>query len=107
MGARQPYTATFRVEFPRAGRVRNLRCEIDLDIDPRTADPDDIMPALHQAIGSWLVSEAPGLRGQDLELIQEHVDPPSGFMRLNGGLYGGGTWAQTSTTPITPTQETT
>ncbi|MBK4119699.1 hypothetical protein [Kocuria rhizophila] len=107
MGARQPYRATFRIEFPRAGRVRNLAGSVAVVIDPARQDPDDIMPALHQAIGSWLVSEAPGMRGQDLELIQEHVDPPAGFMRLNGGLYGGGTWAQTSTTPITPTQETT
>lgn len=106
MGTRTPYTATFHIEFPRAGRVRNLAGTVALVIDPASQDPDDIMPALHQEIGRWLVTRAPGMVGQDLQLIQERVDPPAGFMRLNDGLYGGGTWAQTSTTPITPTQET-
>lgn len=103
MSTREPYKATFAVHVPRAGRVRDLRCEIDLDLGPGATDPDDVMPALHAAIGSWLVGEAPGMRGQDLQLIQEHVDPPSGFMRLNDGLYGGGTWEQIRTTPTTNT----
>ena len=105
MSTPQPYTATFRVEFPRAGRARDLATTVDLDIDPAHQDPDDIMPALHSAVSSWLVQAAPGMAGQDLQIIQERVDPPAGFMRINDGLYGGGTWEQIDTTPIT-TQET-
>lgn len=106
MRTRQPYTATFRVHFHRAGHVRDIACEVDLDINPSLADPDDVMPALHTAVAPWLIQQAPGMRGQDLELVQERVDPPAGFMRINGGLYGGGTWEQISATPTTPTQET-
>lgn len=106
MGTRTPYTATFHIEFPRAGRVRNLAGSVDVVIDPARQDPDDIMPALHQEIGRWLVTRAPGMVGQDLQLIQERVDPPAGFMRLNDGLYGGVTWAQTATRPLATPEAT-
>lgn len=106
MGARQPYRATFRIEFPRAGRMRNLAGTVDLVIDPAHQDPDDVMPALHQEIGRWLVAQAPGMVGQDLQLVQEQVDPPAGFMRLNDGFYGGGTWEQTATRPLTTPEAT-
>lgn len=106
MGARTPYTATFTVRFPRAGRMRNLACTVELDINPARADPSDVMPALHAAVGPWLIQHAPGMTGQDLEFVQERVDPPAGFMRLNGGLYGGGTWEQTATRPLTTPEAT-
>lgn len=107
MGTRQPYTATYAVHFDRAGRARNLACTLSIEVDPSRQDPDDVMPALHRKIGRWLIAQAPGMTGQDLELLQEHCDPPSGYAQLNAGRSGSGTWAQTSTTPITPTQETT
>ena len=97
----QPFTATFAVHFPRAGRTRDVAFDVVIEIDPSAGDPDDVMPALHEAIGARLIEHVPGMRGQDLALVQERVDPPSGFMRINDGFYGGGTWKQTSTTPST------
>ena len=97
--SQHPHTATFAVRCPRVGWTRDVAFNVALEVDPSAGDPDDIMPALHEAIGSQLIQEAPGMRGQDLTLIQEHVDPPAGFMRINDGLYGGGTWEQISVAP--------
>lgn len=103
--SQQPYTAMFAVEFPRAGRTRGVAFEVAIEIDPAAGDPDDVMPALHEAIGARLIQEVPGMLGQDLALIQERVDPPSGFMRINDGFYGGGTWTQITTTPHTTEEQ--
>lgn len=83
-------TIRFRVEAPRAGRVRNIAQDLDVHIE----NPDDVMPPLHRAMCAWLALAAPGLTGHDLTLWQEHVDPCSGYFQITEGINGGGTWTQ-------------
>ena len=83
-------TIRFRVWAHRAGRVRDIAEYLDVQV----TDMQDVMPALHKALGLWLVESVPGVSGQDLTLWQHQHDPAAGLFKITDGIHGGGTWTQ-------------
>lgn len=84
-------TIRFDVHAERVGTKRNFSQDLDVVVESR----DDVLPALHEALGEWLVFAAPSAAGQHMQLVQAHVDPCSGSFLINDGKYGHGTWTET------------